>query len=253
MLTNFWLPSIFMGLGIAIDVAIATLARFRDPSMTFKSWTMPVAIAHILLPAIGYYTWWGLGEMFVFLTLPLGILAFAMISVFIHEAFCEWTDVEPRLSLGPVYDKILSCLGKRSKGRIIIVLAVSMDALWSGPAKSAQAISGNWDWLLVVASFFIAGIVVATVSEFSLLIAKWLSRISFSDINTLTNLLVMGKYFEAVILFGFGVLALWNAFRFWIGSGSLLVCIFISLTVMTVIWALNWNKLILVQKEELQS
>lgn len=242
-----------MGLGIAIDVAIATLARFRDPSMTFKSWTMPVAIAHILLPAIGYYTWWGLGEAFVFLTLPLGLLAFAMISVFIHEAFCEWVDVEPLLSLEPIFGGLLSSFEKKSQGRIMMILAVSMDALWSGPAKSAQAVSGNWDWILVVVSFFIAGVVVAIVAELSLLVAKWLNRISFKDLKKLTTMLVLGKLLEAAILFGFGVLALWNAFRFWIGNGSLLTCILISLAVMILIWLLNWSRLIKVQAEELQS
>jgi hypothetical protein len=41
-----------MGLGIAIDVAIATVSRFCDSSMCFANWTAPVAIAHIFLPAL---------------------------------------------------------------------------------------------------------------------------------------------------------------------------------------------------------
>lgn len=242
-----------MGLGIAIDVAIATLARFRDPSMTFKSWTMPVAIAHVLLPAFGYYTWWGLGEVFEILVLPLGLIAFAMISIFIHEAFSEWTDVKPHLSLEPILGGLLSFIDKRSHGRMMMILAVSMDALWSGPAKSAQAISGNWDWVLVVVSFFLAGAVVGIVSEISLLAAKWLNRVSFNDVNKLSSLLVVGKFFEATILFGFGVLALWNGFGIWIGNGSLLYCILISLLLMTIIWAYHWGALIRVQNAELNS
>lgn len=221
MIESFWIPSILMGMGIAIDVAIATVARFRDPSLDFRSWTMPVAIVHIILPAIGYYTWWGLGAAFGYLTIPLGVLAFSMISVFLYEAFCDWIGSEPKISLEPLLGPLLSRVTKDSTGKAAVILAVSLDALWSGPAKAAQAVSGGWHWSLVIVSFFVAGGVVAIVAEISLLIARWLSRVSFKNIAAMARFLVFGKFAETVILFAFGVLSLWNAFGMWLGLGTL--------------------------------
>lgn len=63
LISNFILPSILMGLGIAIDVIIATVVQFRDRGMTMKNWTLPVTATHILFPAAGYYGWWLMGEV----------------------------------------------------------------------------------------------------------------------------------------------------------------------------------------------
>ena len=247
------IPSVLMGLGIAIDVAIATVSRFRDRSMSFGNWTLPVAIAHILLPAIGYYGWWFLGQQFHGLALILGLVAFAMITVFIYEAICEWIDVEPLVSLEPITDWSFKHLGSESKGRIVMVLAVSMDALWSGPAKAAQAASGQWTPLEVFISFFIAGGVVALVAELALLIAFALRRVSFNNTNRLAIFLVGGKYLEVTILFAFGLLSLWNAFAAWIGLGTLNQCIAASAVFMFVIWIVFWRRLVREQLAELES
>jgi hypothetical protein len=247
------LPSVLMGLGIAIDVAIATVSRFRDPTMSFANWTLPVAIAHILLPAIGYYGWWFLGQQFHGLALILGLLAFGMIAVFIYEAICEWIDAEPIVSLEPITDWSFKHLGSESKGRIIMVLAVSMDALWSGPAKAAQAASGYWTPFEVFISFFIAGAVVALVAELALLIAFALRRVSFNNTNRLALFLVGGKYLEVTILFAFGLLSLWNAFAAWFGLGTLIQCIAASAAFMLAIWIVFWRRLVREQLAELES
>jgi hypothetical protein len=249
--SSFVFPSILMGLGIAIDVAIATISRFRDRSMSFSNWTFPVAIAHILLPAIGYYGWWFLGRQFNGLALILGLLAFGMIAVFVYEAVCEWIDAEPLISLEPITDWSFKHLGSEQKGRIVMVLAVSMDALWSGPAKAAQAASGHWTPFEVFISFFIAGAVVALVAEIALLIAFTLRRLSFTNVNGLVLLLVSGKYLEVTILFAFGLLSLWNAFAAWIGLGSLNQCIVASAAFMMVIWIVFWRRLVREQLAEL--
>jgi hypothetical protein len=250
---QFLIPSVLMGLGIAIDVAIATVSRFRDRSMSFANWTLPVAIAHILLPAIGYYGWWFLGQQFHELTLVLGIIAFGMIAVFIYEAICEWVDAKPLISLEPITDWSFKHLGSESKGRVIMVFAVSMDALWSGPAKAAQAASGQWTPFEVFISFFIAGAVVALVAELALLIAFALRRVSFNNTNRLAHFLVGGKYLEVTILFAFGLLSLWNAFAAWIGLGTLNQCIAASAAFMLVIWIVFWRRLVREQLTELES
>jgi hypothetical protein len=250
--TEFLITCSLMGLGIAIDVAIATVSRFRDQSMSFANWTLPVAIAHILLPAIGYYGWWFLGQQFQGLALLLGLLAFVMIAVFIYEAICEWIDAEPLVSLEPITDWSFKHLGSESKGRVVMVLAVSMDALWSGPAKAAQATSGQWTPFEVFISFFIAGGVVALVAEVALLIAYALRRVSFDNTNRLALFLVGGKYLEVTILFAFGLLSLWNAFAVWIGLGTLNQCLAGSAAFMLVIWIVFWRRLMREQLAELE-
>lgn len=250
---TFWLPSALMGLGIAIDVAIATIARFRDPTMTFRSWTVPVAIAHIVLPAVGYYSWWGLGQISSLLILPLGLIAFILVAVFIHEAYCEWIDSEPKITWEPLVEPFISTLTAGERGRLIMVLAVSMDALWSGPAKAAQAASGGWNWLEVMFSFFVAGLVVALVAQGSLAIANRLRKIKFDRETLLSVYLVIGKFGEAVILLGFGVLSLWNAFSPWIGLGSLWISIFISSVLLLPFWMLHSRRLFDVQQDELNA
>jgi hypothetical protein len=248
---QFLIPCVLMGLGIAIDVAIATVSRFGDKEMSFRNWTLPVAIAHILLPAFGYYGWWFLGNQFSQFGFVLGVLAFGMIAIFIYEAICEWIDADPFVSLQPITDRIFKFLGSESRGRLIMVLAVSMDALWSGPAKAAQAESGQWTTNEVFVSFFIAGGVVALVSELSLLIAFNLRRISFSNTQQLTFYLIGGKYVEAVILLSFGILSLWNGFSFWFGLGTLGYCILFSAMFLSVVWLIYWNRLFRVQIAEL--
>ncbi len=251
MFENFVIPSILMGLGIAIDVAIATLARFRDATMTLRSWTIPVAIAHILLPAFGYYSWWALGQSSAIFIVPLALLAFALITVFLHETFAGWIDSAPTVSLKPFLAVAMQAIPKSQQGQLLAILAVSMDALWSGPAKAAQADVGNWNWVLVALSFFVAGAVVAIIAQASLLAAKWLNRISFTNDRSLARSMVIAKYIETSVLFGFGVLTLWNIAGAWAGEPSLISAILIASILMLPIWAAYWKRLNVVQFNEL--
>ncbi|MES2441606.1 MAG: hypothetical protein V4574_02150 [Pseudomonadota bacterium] len=253
MQLGFVTASVLMGLGIAVDVAIATVLRFRDSGLTFKSWTMPVAVAHVLLPAIGYYGWWLLGHEFDELKIILGLAAFLMIGIFVYESFCEWIAAKPVITLDPLTGWALSKLGATANGRMVVIFAVSLDALWSGPAKAAQAESGHWTPVEVLVSFLIAGVVVAIVSELSLLLALLLRRISFNDLRLLARYLVAAKYLEATILFSFGILSLWNALSFWIGLGELHLSITASAGLMLVLWLSYWKRLLREQTAEFET
>lgn len=252
-LSTFLLPSVLMGLGIAIDVAIATVSRFSDKAMHFANWTLPVTVAHIFLPAIGYYGWWFLGQRFHEFALILGLLAFGMIAGFLYEAICEWLGTRPIISLDPLTKWLFYLVGSESKGRMTMVLAVSMDALWSGPAKAAQAQSGQWTPFEVFTSFFVAGGVVALVAEMALLAAYQLRRVSLRNTDRLAQFVVIGKYFEATILFAFGLLSIWNGFAFWVGLGALYQCMVASAAFMLMIWLVFWRRLIYVQRLEIAS
>lgn len=96
-------------------------------------------------------------------------------------------------------------------------ICAQLNTLWSSPAKAAQEESGQWSTNEVFISVFIAGVVLALVSELSLLNAFNLRRISFQNTKRLAFYLVEGKYLEATILFAFGLSSLWNGLSYWIG------------------------------------
>jgi hypothetical protein len=249
----FVLASALMGLGIAIDVAIATITRFRDASISFRNWTMPITATHILLPAFGYYGWWLLGQEFEGLSTILSLIAFALIATFLYETICAWIGVKPLLSLEPLTRWVFRNSANEAKGRWITILAVSMDALWSGPAKAAQAESGGWTDMQVLLSFFIAGAVVALVAQVSLLAALLLRKARFSDIETLASRMVVGKFLEVSILGGFGVLSAWNALAIWLGLGSLSTSILIASGLMAIVWLTFWKRLMIGQIDEFEA
>jgi len=253
VLQDFIIPSILMGLGIAVDVAIATVVRFRDSTMTFRSWTAPVALAHVLLPAAGYYLWWILGSAAPALSLPLGLLAFTLISLFLLEAFYEWIGSKPPFALSDFAAGALAGSGRATDHRsgMLAIMAVSMDALWSGPAKAAQVSSGNWGTTEVLLSFVIAGVVVAVVAEAALILANLLRRIKIRDLTKMSVALVLGKFAEMAVLGAFGLLALWNAFSPWIGLGSLFKCLGLAAILAMLLWLVHWNALMKQQRAEL--
>ena len=250
-MASFVSASCLMGLGIALDVAVATLVRFRDSTMSFRSWTFPITLTHIGLPAIGYYGWWMLGKEFVGLAAFLGIAAFVLITLFLYETVCGWIDVAPRVSLEPVTRRLLGRFDQASHGRWLAILAVSMDALWSGPAKAAQARSGSWSDAEVAVSFLLAGIVVALVAQTALIAANWLARRGTVDIEGLSRKLVLAKVSELVVLGGFGVLSLWNGFSFQFGLGDLARSILVSGVIALAFAAVFWRQLLRVQRAEM--
>lgn len=95
--------------------------------------------------------------------------------------------------------------------------------------------------------------VVALVAQTSLTIANWLRRINFDRETMLSIYLVFGKFAEATILLGFGVLSVWNAFSPWMGFGSLWTSILVAALVLLPFWLFHRNKLFSVQIDELNA
>ncbi|HEY0964523.1 MAG TPA: hypothetical protein VGE31_01875, partial [Candidatus Paceibacterota bacterium] len=167
-LTTFLLPASLMGVGIAIDVTIATVSKFRDRELSARNWTLPITATHILFPAIGYYLFWGLAETFPGTRLVLGLVGFLLVTAFIYEVVCEATDTKPIFGISAWIGDLFGFHPDDSR-RFVAILAVSWDALWSGPAKSAQAEASGWSAFEVSLSFFIAGAVVAGIAQGALL------------------------------------------------------------------------------------
>lgn len=223
-LTQFWIPSVLIGVGIAIDIAIATIARFHDKNLTFKNWTLLVTISHIVFPAIGYYIFWGMSDKFPDLRLILGVIGFTLVTLIIYEVFCESVGIKALFSLSNYISETFGFKEDDSR-RLIAILAVSWDALASGPAIAAQASASGWSADEVLLSFFIAGITVAIIAEMSLTIALELRRINFQNIIRMAHFYYWGKYAELSVIGGFGVLSLWHGLT---GDGNLYQAIVIS-------------------------
>jgi len=237
MLT-FIIPSIFMGLGIAIDVALATLVRFKNANISWQNWTLPVTLIHILFAAFGYFTFWLLHQTIPALHMVLGITGFVFVFLFIYEVLVETLGAKPFFSLSEWISRLIG-FSKNDSRTLVAILAVSWDALWSGPAKAAQAVAGAWSNMEVMLSFVIAGLVVAVVAEISLIIAQGLRRKRKSR-KSLKWYFVSGKYLEMTVIGGFGVLSLWNAFS---ASANLFVSVAISAVLLFFVFVRYFRKI----------
>jgi hypothetical protein len=243
---SFLIPSMLMGLGVAIDVFIATVVKFKDESLSWKSWTLPVTITHIAFPAIGYFLFYNLATTFPYAQTILGIIGFVLVALFVYEVVCEATGFTPVFGISETIGSIFN-FGESEAKLFLAVLAVSWDALWSGPAKAAQATAGNWNDYQVVLSFAIAGIVVALMAELALTISKRLRRKHFSNPYTLARNNIIGKYFELSVIGGFGVLSLWQTFN---SEATLYQSVSVAALLLIVVFALFQKPLKQTQLEE---
>ncbi len=210
-ITGFLIPSILMGIGVGMDVFIATIAKYRDKALSWKTWTIPVVITHVSFPALGYFMFWALSTSLPVAQIILGVIGFVLVTLFVYEVICESAGVEPIFGISDWIGKKFGF--KEEDSRLFItVLAVSWDALWSGPAKAAQATAGNWSTWEVVFSFAIAGLVVAVVAELALFLAYFLRNRNFKNPVSVTRFTIIGKYLELSVIGGFGILSIWNGF-----------------------------------------
>lgn len=236
---TFLIPCILMGIGIAIDVTIATTAKFRDTGLSWKTWTVPITLTHVCFPAVGYYLFWGAGQMFPQAELALGVIGFVLVALFLYEVVCESAGYEPVFGISDFVSKMFG-LEEDDSRRFIAILAVSWDALWSGPAKAAQATAGNWSDQEVFLSFFIAGITVAIIAQLALGIAFLLRKVRFHNIMAMARFNLVAKWVELSVIGGFGVLSLWHGL---LGDGDLYGSIVIAGTVLVILFGLMSTRL----------
>lgn len=186
---------LIMGLGIGADVALATFLRANN--MTNKRtafyWITGVTLTHTLFPMAGY-----LLAHFSITSAPLispiiGILAFSFIAYFIIQ----------ELKLGDEISE--SSNSEHMLVTVGLILAVSWDALWSGPAKSAQVI--GWPEAWIWSSFLIVGLVVAVFSVLSYVLAK---RVSLTVQQPRWVLFNFGQWVQLSVIGYFAILALFR-------------------------------------------
>jgi len=206
---GFTLSCLLMGAGIAVDVALMTVSKFRDTSLSFRNWTLPITATHIVFPLVGYFLFWRIAEAFPETELWLGVAGFTLVALLIYEVLSEAADHQPFFSITDYIAGIFG-LRKDNSKRLVVILAVSWDALLSGPAISAQALADDWSTNEVLISFLFVGVVVATITETALRTALQLQRIKFHDAFLMARFNLAGKFLWLADVGGFGVLSLWH-------------------------------------------
>lgn len=228
-----------MGIGIAIDVAIAILSKFHDKNLSFRSWTAPITIAHIVLAALGYYLFWFAAEVLPVLLPILGIIGFTLVALFIYEILSAAIGKESVFSVTHLMCRLLGMKPEDSR-RFISIVAVSWDALLSGPAMAAHATAATWTKTEVLFSFIVAGGVVALIAEGALWLAIRFRNKNFHDIESLAKLTYRGTFLELSVIGGFGLLSLWHGIT---EAGNLYLAIVISSGLLSLFFLKNHHRI----------
>ncbi len=191
MAQEFITACLIMGLGIGIDVAIATFVRAS--AMTNKhtviKWVVGVSATHTLFPMIGYLLTYFSLQVMPIITPVVGVLAFILISVFLFDELKGGGESDSHNNQGYI--------------SFALVLAVSWDALWSGPAKSAQVVQWS-DWM-IWGSFILVGIVVMIISLASLYLERKICR---TKLTKFPWFLDVSRWVQYSVINYFGMLAL---------------------------------------------
>lgn len=192
-LIDFICASLVMGLGIGTDVAIATVLRAKQLYSFRRAmfWIIGVSLTHTLFPMIGYlFTYFSI-QAIPLLTPIIGLVAFLCISHFLWQEISE-------LNQPPADDN------RQLIVSLSLILAVSWDALWSGPAKSAQVV--DWSTLMIWSSFAFVGLLVLVIAVSSWLAGHWIMRTKQQSLIPLATPIAL--WFQYSIIGYFGLLAL---------------------------------------------
>lgn len=202
--TGVWLAAnVAIGLTIALDAALATLAQFRRFSRPRQAlvWGALIGLTHWLFPMAGFAAAWFLAETTTWRRIVwmggAGLLAWHVANVVRHAA-------------RPGTSGTAAGAGFAGGREILVaVLAVSWDALVSGPGKTA--IADTWTPMQVWLSFPVVGLVVFAVVAAASLPAAWLHRRwrrgAIRRPERFARLLVVGVALEIALFTGFASLA----------------------------------------------
>ena len=195
LFSDFVLACLIMGLGIGIDVAIATFMQgsvLSNKKMRI-TWILGVSATHTLFPMFGYLLTYFSVQALPVVTPLVGMVAFVLISIFIIDEIKSSNNIENKQSNGLI--------------NIALIFAVSWDALWSGPAKSAQVV--GWSEWMIWLSFVIVGGVVTAFCLSSLYIAKKVCVLPLgSSPKHQHKILGISRWIQYSVLSYFGLLAL---------------------------------------------
>ncbi len=187
-----------MGLGIGADVGIATMLQARQLQQFNKAcfWLVGVTLTHTLFPMLGYFLTYFSVQGMPLLTPMIGLLAFSLIAYFLRQ---EYINLKQHRADG--LNKLPDSTSVHSILSWALILTVSWDALWSGPAKSAQVI--GWSEWLIWTSFILVGIVVALCGLLGLYIGRKMNSVKLTS----GKYLILGQWLQYSVIGYFALLA----------------------------------------------
>ena len=175
-LNLYWIPVLSLGVGMAIDLAIATLSRFHDSSLQLKNWALPLGITHATLPAASFGVFWLAANSVNNPQWVLGIVGFLLISIVVQELLFDAFGKTPLIDLSGKLSHLLQISHLASK-RVLLVMSVSWDALACGAVVTSQATVGDWSALATVTAFVVYGVIAGGAAAMSLAVcASWRTK-----------------------------------------------------------------------------
>ncbi len=209
LLEEYLLVNAAVGIGIAADAMIATVSRFRhfDTPLRALKWAGAVGLTHWLLPMVGF-----IGGWYAAVQAGLGALVYG--TGFFVMAWFVAVVVRNAAGLLPDQDDLSADVFGSTAVFWGAVWGVSIDALISGPGKTAA--TASWSHAEVWLSFPFVGFVV-----FALVAASaWPALVLNRKLQTtrvhgegLACFFVAGIAVEIVVFGWFGFLALAESLR----------------------------------------
>lgn len=232
MFNEFLTACLLMGVGIGTDAALATalMAALLKEQDKVRQWILGVTLTHTLFPMAGYLLALYGVQAFPLLEPALGIVAFLLIAAFVISEFSGM--LEPGSEQDKTHNtKMLVGIG--------LVLSVSWDALWSGPAKSAQVV--QWGELAVWSSFFVVGLIIAFMTSLSYRLASRSGSEQQHDIpfHQRSWRIRLGLWFQFSIFAYFAVLAL-SRYTLNIAFDQTLLLISVSMIMAVIMLFINY-------------
>ena len=240
------LPAAALGTGLAIDVSIATIARYRDTSLSLFNWTLPIAAYHVAFQAIGFLIFWEFLKEYPYLGPVFGTFGFLLVLALVYEILCKIRGVKACLSISWVLTTAFN-INETSSRRLIVHIAVSLDALVSGPATSMVAKTMSFTTTDAFVLFVLAGVVVAFITQGALLVSIRLARIQFSSTGILAYWFTIGTFVELSVIGGFGILSLWAGVS---QAANLFVSIGVASFLLTCFFIAHWSDIYTHEYEE---
>lgn len=191
---DFFIASLLMGLAIGSDVAIATFARANQLTgiRNAVAWVVGVSLTHTIFPMFGYLLTHFSLQLQPEIEPLVGIVAFSFIFFYLKGELSDFIKPEEHKQDRQIFITVG------------LILAVSWDALWSGPAKSAQVV--GWPELYIWMSFIVVGIFVSTLAILSLHYSQRLKHLA----NNTPNKRWFVYWLQYSVIGYFGLLALFN-------------------------------------------
>ncbi len=239
-----FISALVLGAGLAIDVAIATTARFRDVTLTFVSWTLRVVILHILFISASYFLSLEVTQQFPILRPAIGVLGFGLVMSLVYQVTCEALGKEPAFRITGGFEKF--GLTEHSSKRLVVLVAITLDALVSGPviAPWIATLNNNLDLTIF---FLTVGTGVGIVTHIAVLVAARLRKHKFDSAEKMARWFTQAKYVELSVIGGFGIASPWQSI--W-GNGNLYLSILCMALVMGLIWIRNYEIILATELED---